>query len=350
MYAPETRLRARLTNIMRRSSVPRPEADSTDGDRDTPHRRAAVHEVARLGWLYGTLNQLVPLVRLAALIAFVRSPSRLLWPVVCFVASSLSLRACSQLARRLVPAQEAGSALLTAAAEAAEEGERVSSSVMRSRLLVTNLVQLIGHALLLGVGGLDLPASALDPGLPDHGRAAAQGGGAALAVFALWLAAQRVFGAQRRTDLKMAGSPVKDGMPSSTEDELVLLMPLPQRLAFVATRCAQVLLETLADLTLLFVFLVNAMSDEPALALYGPLPQQPYEPRTALVVALAALCYGSQHLRFKGEWLLGLGMGAVLVALGRYNGDLRASYVAAALFAILRYLNRTRDIRSVHGA
>lgn len=338
---------------MRRSSLPRPEAHAA-GDADgTQERRAAVQEVARLGWLYGTLNQLVPLARLAALISFARSPSRLLWPVVCFVATSLSLPACSRLARQFVPIkqpEEAGNALLTEAAEAAAEGECVSSSVMRSRLLVTNLLQLTGHALMLSVGGLDLPASALDPQLPDHGQAAVKGGAAALVVFALWLAAQRVFGAQRRTDLKMAGSPIKDGMSSSTEDELVLLMALPQRLAFVATRCAQMLLETLADLTLLFVFLVNAMSDEPALALYGPLPQQPYEPRTALVVALAALCYGSQHLRFKGEWLLGLGMGAVLAALGRYNGDLRASYVAAALFAILRYLNRTRDIRSVHGA
>lgn len=312
-----------------------------------------MHEVARLGWLYGTLNQLVPLVRLAALITFARGPSRLLWPIVCFVATSLSLCACSRLARQLVPArqpEESGSALLTPTTEDAEEGDRVSSSVMRSRLLVSNLVQLTGHALLLSVGGLDLPASALDQRLSDRSRAAAQGGAAALAVFALWLATQRVFGTQRRTDLKMAGSPIKDGMSSSTEDELVLLMPPPQRLAFVAMRCAQLLLETLADLTLLFVFLVDALSDEPALAIYGPLPQQPLAPRTVLIVVLAALCYGSQHLRFKGEWLLGLGMGVVLAALGRYNGDLRASYVAAALFALLRYLNRTRDIRGVHGA
>ena len=35
---------------------------------------------------------------------------------------------------------------------------------------------------------------------------------------------------------------------------------------------------------------------------------------------------------------------------GGQAGDLRSTFVAAALFAILRYLNRTHDVRRFHGA
>ena len=37
-------------------------------------------------------------------------------------------------------------------------------------------------------------------------------------------------------------------MDNWAEDELVLLMSLPQRLAFVAVRCVRLLLDTLADI------------------------------------------------------------------------------------------------------
>ena len=49
------------------SSVPTPAADD-----EPPARRAAVQEVARLGWLYGSLNQLAPLARLLAIVSYLR--------------------------------------------------------------------------------------------------------------------------------------------------------------------------------------------------------------------------------------------------------------------------------------
>ena len=128
----------------------------------------------------------------------------------------------------------------------------------------------------------------------------------------------------------------------------MLMAPL-QRLAFLAARCLRLGLDTLADVTLFYVFMVGTLSGADALAdVYSATAA--LQPQHGLAVAAAALCYGSQHLRFNGEWLLGLGLGAALAGLARHTGDLRASFVAAALFAILRYLNRTHDVRRFHGA
>ena len=122
-----------------------------------------------------------------------------------------------------------------------------------------------------------------------------------------------------------------------------------QRLAFLALRCLRLALDTLADVTLFYVFVVGTLSGADAIAdVYSATATPP--PQHALAVAVAALCYGSQHLRFNGERLLGLGLGAALAGLARQAGDLRATFVAAALFAILRYLNRTHDVRRFHGA
>ena len=128
----------------------------------------------------------------------------------------------------------------------------------------------------------------------------------------------------------------------------MLMAPL-QRLAFLAVRCLRLGLDTLADVTLFYVFVVGTLSGAGALTdVYSATAT--LQPQHGLAVAAAALCYGSQHLRFNGEWLLGLGLGAALAGLARHTGDLRASFVAAALFAILRYLNRTHDVRRFHGA
>ena len=101
-----------------------------------------------------------------------------------------------------------------------------------------------------------------------------------------------------------------------------------QRLAFLALRCLRLALDTLADVTLFYVFVVGTLSGADAIAdVYSATATPP--PQHALAVAVAALCYGSQHLRFNGEWLLGLGLGAALAGLARQAGDLRATFVAA---------------------
>ena len=315
---------------------------------ETPaERRKAVKELSRLGWVYGPLNQLAPLVRLVAIGTYVsrRAEHPQLLTVVASIASSLALRPLSLLAKRIVP-EKLASAEDVPLSPGDEEGGSESTATLRTRLLAAHAMQLAGYGALLGVGGVDLAGCGLDPEKPGHGQAALVGGATAAVAFALWLAAQRLLGAQRRDDLTMADS-TKD-MSSSTEDELVLLMPPPHRTAFLAVRCARLALDTLADLTLFFVFLVECVSEAPATALYAATDAA--RPQAALAVALAALCYGSQHLRFKGEWLLGLGLGGALAAVARASGDLRASYVAAALFAVLRYLNRTHDVRRFHGA
>ena len=195
-------------------------ADETRGD-----RRKAVKELSRLGWLYGPLNQIAPLARLLAIVTFVRHSSTYayLLPVMASVAASLTLRPLSLLAKRLLPPTET----LSAAGGAEDvplapndEGGSVSTATLRTRLLVTHLMQLAIYGALLGVGGVDLAACGLDPELPGMEQAGLLGAATAAVAFALWLVTQRLLGTQRRNDLTMADD-TKD-MSSSTEDELVL--------------------------------------------------------------------------------------------------------------------------------
>lgn len=331
---------------MRRTNALQPSTSIGDGD-EVPDRRPAVKELSRLGWVYGPLNQLAPLVRLAAITTYVRQSSSHphLFPVVASIAASLALRPLNLLARRLVPDRILGTEDMPLS-PGDDKGGSVSTATLRTRLLAAHLMQLVAHVTLLGVGGVDLVACGLDLGKPHAGEAGLVGAATAAVAFAVWLAIQRLLGAQRRDDLTMKGS--TNDMTSSTEDELVLLMPTTHRLAFLVARCLRLALDALADLMLFFVFLVDSASDESVRSFYAATSAPPLS--SVLAAALAALCYGSQHLRFKGEWLLGLGLGSALVGLARSSGDLRASYVAAALFAALRYLNRTHDVRRFHGA
>ena len=208
-------------------------ADETVGD-----RRKAVKELSRLGWLYGPLNQLAPLARLLAIVTFVRHSSAHahLLPVMASVAASLTLRPLSLLAKRLLPPTET---LSGGGAEAVplapnDEGGSVSTATLRTRLMVTHLMQLATYGALLGVGGIDLAACGLDPVLPGWEHAGLLGAATAAVAFVLWLAAQRLLGTQRRSDLSMAND-TKD-MSSSTEDELVMLMaPLTLTLTLTLT-------------------------------------------------------------------------------------------------------------------
>ena len=115
-------------------------------------------ELSRLGWLYGPLNQMAPLARLLAIGTFVRHSSAHahLLPVMASVAASLALRPLSLLAKRLLPPEETlsgGGAEDVPLAPNDEDGS-ISTATLRSRLLVTHLMQLATYGAMLGVGGV----------------------------------------------------------------------------------------------------------------------------------------------------------------------------------------------------
>ena len=142
-----------------------------DGD-EVPDRRPAVKELSRLGWVYGPLNQLAPLVRLAAITTYVRQSSSHphLFPVVASIAASLALRPLNLLARRLVPDRILGTEDMPLS-PGDDKGGSVSTATLRTRLLAAHLMQLVAHVTLLGVGGVDLVACGLDLGKPHAGEA-----------------------------------------------------------------------------------------------------------------------------------------------------------------------------------
>jgi 4-amino-4-deoxy-L-arabinose transferase-like glycosyltransferase len=107
----------------------------------------------------------------------------------------------------------------------------------------------------------------------------------------------------------------------------------------VCTSCA-------AQVLLVFVFLPSLLThaDLP----HTPLPSTPYAPAALL---FSALVYGSQHLRFRGEWLLCAAFGLGLGAMTQYTfgGGLLPALAAACLFAALRHAWRTGlDVRRFH--
>ena len=62
---------------------------------------------------------------------------------------------------------------------------------------------------------------------------------------------------------------------------------------------------------------------------------------------MAALLYGSQHLRFRGEWLLCSAYGLILGVMTHIlDGQLLPAMVGAAGFAVFRHARRTGlDVR-----
>ena len=78
-----------------------------------------------------------------------------------------------------------------------------------------------------------------------------------------------------------------------------------QRLAFLALRRLRLALDTLADVTLFYAGR-HALGADAIADVYSatatPRRSTPWPWRWRR-------CYGSQHLRFNGEWLLGLGLG-----------------------------------------
>jgi len=115
------------------------------------------------------------------------------------------------------------------------------------------------------------------------------------------------------------------------------------RIASLSARTILIVVETAMDVLLFFVHLPSRLEHDetPSTAAVRSAP---------LAAAAAAIVYGSQHLRFRGEWLLctafGLGLAALVRAL---EGRLWATLLAAVLFAVARHVRRVgSDVRRFH--
>ena len=128
-----------------------------------------------------------------------------------------------------------------------------------------------------------------------------------------------------------------ENVSSATEDELLRQMPPSRRAASLFLRCAAVGLGCYADVLLLLVFLPSRLDAVASL----------------LSVSLICVGYGSQHLRFRNEWVLGTCYGAGLCALrAHFDARLPAPLAAAAGFSMFRQLQLRRshdEVRRFHG-
>jgi hypothetical protein len=133
-------------------------------------------------------------------------------------------------------------------------------------------------------------------------------------------------------------------LSAANEDELLRGMRPGLRAVSFGARCVTVALETLVDALLIFVFLPSAFEGADA----------PTAGRgSAAASAAAALVYGSQHLRFRGEWLLCalFGLSLEVLTTHGFDGSLLASLLAMVVFAVFRHARRTGlDVRRFHAS
>lgn len=330
---------------MRRAETNEPLADANDAagetkrlfpaDDSSAERRPALSGAAALGPLYAVLNYAGPLVRLTALLVFCFGHSdrsaeltSVLWPLIGLVATTL-LRV--PLTRLLLPkpAEKYG-------ADALE-----SSSSAQSRAVAQQALKFALLAAGAGAGSFNLDAAAcgLRLGAESFLRELGTGLVTASLMCAVW---SFVAAAIPPEPLVVQAGGTQD-VSSATEDELLRQMPAARRSVSLALRCAAVAVEAYVDCIVLFVFL-------PALVDHSAPGAAPDGPSVAASI-LAAVAYGSQHLRFRGEWMLCAAFGAVLVrAAGHFGGSLAPSLAAAVGFAMYRHLRRTHEnVRRFHG-
>lgn len=326
--------------------------DADDGVERDDSRRPAIEELQRLGPAYAVLNQLAPLLRLYAIFTFVAGSSAayrgLLEVVMASIVSGLSRPAFHRLGGAIAINSAPGG--LTEDESAFHQMRMLWAQAVRCALFMT----LVGAA----TARLDGGAYGLSV-LPGGGGAwppVLVGVGAAVAMAAVW---SLVHARSAREKLAMADG--THDLSAASEDELLRGMRPSLRAASLGLRCATIALETFADVVLLFVFLPSALDG---------LSTPTSAPHSALSSGAAALVYGSQHLRFRGEWLLCTTFGLGLLALPHYaplitgapadtsgsgareaatDGALCAPLVAAVLFAVFRHARRTGlDVRRFH--
>ena len=142
-------------------------------------------------------------------------------------------------------------------------------------------------------------------------------------------------------------------LSGASEDELLRGMRPQLYAIFLVSRCVTICFDVVADSLLFYIFLPCAVQGvtPPSSAVIGwQLPLNSLTPLLPpLPVAAAALSYGSQHLRWRGEWLLAAVFGAAQLGLCHaFGGRLIGPLGAAMPFAIFRYLRRSQDVRRFH--
>lgn len=307
-------------------------------------RRTALNEAERLGGLYSMLNYASPLVRLHALCILLFSHSSTYWRLlVPIVATFLAANARVPLfiiAGRLT--QQPGAAGLTDPGSAGGDDSAFHQRrlVVSQWLRVTAIVAAAGATMPWSLLGDEVLLAACGLGGPVTGREALLGACCAALAFAIWSVLHSL--SERE---QLAIKPAADGthdLSAATEDDLFRQMRTSMRVASLGARSLLIAVETAGDMLLFFVHVPSAV-------------EQAEPPSTAacsapLAAAAAAFFYGSQHLRFRGEWLLcalfGLGLAALVHVL---EGRLWAILVAAVLFAVARHVRRIgRDVSRFH--
>ena len=338
-----------------------PEEESAAGNASAvgAQRRPALGELQRVGPLYAILNMIAPVVRLAAIVTFLFTDSEAYRELLSAMMIVIVVGASRPLLFRIggeLATKTTGEKLpdATDASSAADADQHVASSLFhQTRLVWSQVLRCILMGSLLTTWAISTKLNSLRIGYRDlpfqphgHGGHVFPGGvpeqfGAGGAAFALmtllWLAAHSVSPREKLT----ADAPTD--LSAANEDELLRGMRPKLRFASLSARCLSVAFETCSDIMLLFVFLPSSLSgvDPPSAS---PLRATP------LLALLAALIHGSQHLRFRWEWLLCTGNGLLLAYLAiHFDGSMLAPLVAASSFALFRHWKRTGvDARRAH--
>ena len=242
----------------------------------------------------------------------------MLYPIMAAIAVGVARPAIFKLAGALVQAPALGTV-----------GESIQA---RQKQLV--LTQALRCALLMMAFAAALPFTDLRAcglALGDGAGVAGEIGVGVVAAVVMGLGWSVLHSFTPRENLVMADG--AHDLSSATEDELLLGMRPALRIASLTARCIAVAFETFADAVLIYVFLPSAIE--------GVVPPTARR-QSAVAVVAAALTYGSQHLRFRNEWLLCAGFGVALQALTSLalGGRLLSTVVTMELFAIGRHLRR----------
>ena len=315
---------------MRRAIEPTPPEPTAEPQR---RPRAALDELNNLGVLYGLLNYIAPLVRLAAIGTFVFGHSDAYRQLLGLVIAAIVLGAARPALFIL------GGKIAVATSADAADGE--SSKYHQLRLVWSQGVRVALFVVLyIAVGVVCDP---LPFGISGSSGNPTELVFLGLGVCAFWSVLWGVVHHYAPRE-KLAMADGTHDLTSASEDEILAGMPPHLARLSLAFRMASILFETLADVLLLYVFLPSALEgiDPPSARREGETALANH-----LVSVASALVYGSQHLRFRGEWLLCSAYGLILGVMTHIlDGQLLPAMVGAAGFAVFRHARRTGlDVR-----
>ena len=327
-----------------------------DPDAVGHRRRSALAELQRVGPIYAILNVLAPFIRLTAIFTFLFGESdgyrELLGAVMSAIAMGAIRPVFFKLAGNLA-ARTVGEALSDDSSSTAADPPLASSLFHQTQLVWSQALRCALLFVLLATWAFATNLNALRIGYRElpfkpHGHGGhvfpgdvAQQLGAGLLTFLLMAAVWS--GVHRISPREKLAADAPNDLSAANEDELLRGMRPTLRYASLLARCASVALETFADVLLVFVFVPSKLG--------GMDPPSASPLRTApLLDCVSALVYGSQHLRFRWEWLLCTANGLALCYLSvHYEGSMLATLTAAVCFAVFRHWMRTGlDARRAH--